>query len=251
MAVRPQVRKPSLVLSRFPSLTYKLFLAKDTEALARRIAFIRESHYGGFWEFTANLEHGDTAYTNIALGAHTDTTYFTDPVGLQLFQLLEHQGEGGQSLYVDGFNCAAQLKKRDPKAYHTLSTSLISSHSSGNKSTIIKPATPFHILNHHPVTKILYQIRWNNDDRDTLTHLSGAQIEEFYRALRVWMDIVKDSKNELWVKLIPGQVVVVDNWRVFHGRSSFTGLRRMCGGYIGRDDWSGRLLRLKRKDLKE
>lgn len=31
---------------------------------------------GGLWDFTADLRHGDTAYTNIALGAHTDTTYF-------------------------------------------------------------------------------------------------------------------------------------------------------------------------------
>ena len=40
---------------------------------------------GKFWEFTADLAKGDTAYTNIALGAHTDNTYFVrrhtiDPV---------------------------------------------------------------------------------------------------------------------------------------------------------------------------
>jgi len=38
-------------------------------------------HSGGFWDFTSDLGHGDTAYTDLALGAHTDTTYFTDPVG--------------------------------------------------------------------------------------------------------------------------------------------------------------------------
>ena len=31
---------------------------------------------GKFWEFIADLAKGDTAYTNIALGAHTDNTYF-------------------------------------------------------------------------------------------------------------------------------------------------------------------------------
>lgn len=31
---------------------------------------------GRFWEFTSDLSKGDTAYTSIALGAHTDTTYF-------------------------------------------------------------------------------------------------------------------------------------------------------------------------------
>lgn len=26
-------------------------------------------------------------------------------------------------------------------------------------------------------------------------------------------------------------IVVFDNWRVLHGRSAFTGVRRICGGY--------------------
>ncbi|KAG8889332.1 hypothetical protein FRB99_003996, partial [Tulasnella sp. 403] len=47
-----------------------------TEGLCRRIAFIRETQYGGFWDFTSDLKHGDTAYTNLALKAHTDGTYF-------------------------------------------------------------------------------------------------------------------------------------------------------------------------------
>ena len=31
---------------------------------------------GKLWEFTADFARGDTAYTNIALDAHTDNTYF-------------------------------------------------------------------------------------------------------------------------------------------------------------------------------
>ena len=34
---------------------------------------------------------------------------------------------------------------------------------------------------------------------------------------------------------------VFDNWRVLHGRSAFSGKRRMCGAYIGRDDYVSRL----------
>ena len=49
-----------------------------TEALIRRIAFIRETHYGEFWDFTADLKHGDLAYSEQELRGHTDTTYFSD-----------------------------------------------------------------------------------------------------------------------------------------------------------------------------
>lgn len=31
---------------------------------------------GKFWDFTSDLAKGDTAYTTLALGAHTDNTYF-------------------------------------------------------------------------------------------------------------------------------------------------------------------------------
>ena len=35
--------------------------------------------------------------------------------------------------------------------------------------------------------------------------------------------------------------VAIDNHRVLHGRSSFTGKRRMCGAYIGVDEFRSRL----------
>lgn len=31
---------------------------------------------GKFWDFTSDLAKGDMAYTTLALGAHTDNTYF-------------------------------------------------------------------------------------------------------------------------------------------------------------------------------
>ncbi|KAG6331400.1 hypothetical protein ID866_7686, partial [Astraeus odoratus] len=86
-----------------------------TEKLCGRIGFIRETQYGKFWEFTADLSKGDTAYTTMALGAHTDNTCFTDPCGLQLFHLLSHtDGSGGASLLVDGFYVASLLKELHP-----------------------------------------------------------------------------------------------------------------------------------------
>ncbi len=38
---------------------------------------------------------------------------------------------------------------------------------------------------------------------------------------------------------------VVDNYRILHGRSAFTGARRMCGAYIGADEFQSRLRVLK------
>ena len=40
---------------------------------------------------------------------------------------------------------------------------------------------------------------------------------------------------------------VVDNHRVLHGRSAFTGKRRMCGAYIGVDEYTSKLAVLTEK----
>ena len=42
-------------------------------------------------------------------------------------------------------------------------------------------------------------------------------------------------------------VLVVNNHRVLHGRSAFTGRRRMCGAYIGGDEYRSRLAVLREK----
>ncbi|KAJ3020001.1 hypothetical protein HKX48_001458 [Thoreauomyces humboldtii] len=213
-----------------------------TQALGERVSFIRETHYGRFWEFTSDLAHGDTAYTQLGLPAHTDGTYFTDPVGLQLFHLLAHDGRGGQSLYVDGFHVADQLRRTDPRAYETLSTVRFSAHSAGDANTLVEPAHPFSILNHDQGSpRSLYQIRFNNDDRSTLTGLAPGQVAEFYRALKVWTDLLRDPANELWIALRPGRAVMVDNWRVLHGRAPFDGHRRVCGSYHNWDDYRSRV----------
>ncbi|KAI9001553.1 mitochondrial protein [Trametes punicea] len=212
-----------------------------TEELSRRIGFIRETQYGTFWDFTSNLAKGDTAYTTLALGAHTDTTYFTDPCGLQLFHLLEHTGgTGGATLLVDGFYVASILKELHPEAYELLSTVPVPTHAAGEPEALYTPSTrQTPVLKHEDGE--LVQVRWNNDDRSVLRHLKPDQVEPWYNAIRVWHKLLSSPDSEYWVQLSPGTAVVVDNHRVLHGRSAFDGKRRMCGAYIGVDEYRSKL----------
>ncbi|KAL6307585.1 Trimethyllysine dioxygenase [Sparassis latifolia] len=217
-----------------------------TEELSRRIGFIRETQYGTFWDFTSDLAKGDTAYTTLALGAHTDTTYFTDPCGLQLFHLLSHtDGTGGATLLVDGFYVASILKELHPRAYELLSTVPVPAHAAGEPSALYTPS-----MGGSPVLKHeggqLVQVRWNNDDRSVMRNLEPGLVEEWYDAIRLWQKFLTSSDSEYWVQLSPGTSVgksalLVDNHRVLHGRSAFSGKRRMCGAYIGVDEYRSRL----------
>ena len=58
---------------------------------------------------------------------------------------------------------------------------------------------------------------------------------------------MKSADSEYWVQLSSGTAVVVDNHRVLHGRSSFDGRRKMCGAYIGLDEYRSKLAVLKER----
>ncbi|ORX38902.1 hypothetical protein BD324DRAFT_617840 [Kockovaella imperatae] len=224
-----------------------------TEELINRIGTIRQTHYGGFWDFTADMSLGDLAYSSQQLPAHTDSTYFTDPSGLQIFHLLSHPppGEGGHTLLVDGFKAALQLEHDQPGMYQTLSTVPVPHHASGNQGLMYRTCRPVLTVTHEEGDESLEMVRWNNEDRGVLVDRDGwdeeSTVEVWYEAAREFERILRSRENEYWVKLQPGTVCVIDNWRVLHGRSSFTGSRRMCGAYVGRDDWRSRLWTLQRR----
>ncbi|KAI9193713.1 Trimethyllysine dioxygenase [Polychytrium aggregatum] len=227
--------------------------AEDTETLAKRIGIIRETHYGGFWDFTSDLSHGDTAYTTIGLPAHTDTTYFTDPIGLQTFHLLAHEGTGGESIYVDSFYAAKLLKEQHPEHYETLSTVPVRTHCAGDEDEL-HFSTPSHrpIFGLDPITDELIQVRFNEPDRSILNHIPGDKVYKFYEALAVWRSILTHPESEFKIALRPGTVVAVDNWRVLHGRTAFTGYRRLVGCYHGWDELQSRIrVVLDKSQLKE
>lgn len=236
-----------------------------TEKLLNRIAFIRPTHYGCFWDFTSQPKPTDTAYTNLGLPNHTDSTYFTDPCGLQMFHVLRPAtGGGGESTLVDGFAAAEYLYYSDSAAYHSLASTPIISHASGNDAVgsidnTAASSLGYPVLSHDPSTlsplerpspESLTQIRWNNDDRHSRTKWpSRKAMDEWYDAARKWNEILTLPEFEIEVQLEPGTPVIFDNQRVLHGRRAFEGERRVCGGYIGMDDFLARLRSVTRGNM--
>ena len=200
----------------------------DTERLLERIAFIRVTHYGGFYDFVPDLAMADTAYTNLPLPAHTDNTYFTDPAGLQAFHLLSHHAPpakdptktlGGASILVDGFHAASILRKEDPEAFDVLSRVRLPWHASGNQGITISPDRRypvFELLDEQdrdasgkPSSARLNRVRWNNDDRGIVPFggpdADGIDPVRWYDAARKWSDILKRPDVEYTVQLTPGR----------------------------------------------
>jgi trimethyllysine dioxygenase len=178
---------------------------------------------GGFYDFTADLNMKDTAYTNLELPAHTDTTYFTDPARLQAFHVLSHtDGNGGETLLVDGNYIASQLWKESKEDFFYLAKTKVPWHASGNEGINITPMKGYPVLNlEEPLEETaefskwlelvrhkkpeVFQIRWNNDDRATMPMTDDY--EKWVIAARHWNDILTRPTNRFWTKLTPGRVL--------------------------------------------
>ena len=52
---------------------------------------------------------------------------------------------------------------------------------------------------------------------------------------------LNDSANQWTHQLTVGQALVFDNWRMLHGRTAFSGNRKMTGAYTNREDLESRI----------
>ena len=207
-----------------------------TEQLVKRIGYVRETIFGGMWDFTANLAFKDTAYTSASIGPHTDGTYSIDSPGYQLFHCLQFDGSGGDSTLVDGFKVAEQIRERDPIAFQVLSTVKVPAQYLGDG---------VHLRAEHPIIELdhngdLLQVAYNNYDRAPF-RLPTPRMNAFYRALKLFNQLINDPSNEITMRLEPGTALLFDNWRTLHGRREYQGYRRLCGAYLNKEDYESKL----------
>jgi trimethyllysine dioxygenase len=220
--------------------------AEATRALVTRIGYVRQTIFGGLWEFTANLSFKDTAYTSAAIGPHTDGTYSNDPPGFQLFHCLTFDGSGGESTLVDGFKVAERIRTTDPQAFEALSTIKVPAQYLGDG---------VHLRAEHPVIGLdrdgkLAQIAYNNYDRAPF-RLPTPRMRVFYRALKLFDELSNDGAFEITMRLLPGTALLFDNWRTLHGRRAYQGSRWLCGAYLNKEDFDSKLRVLRAAQARE
>lgn len=207
-----------------------------TEALIRRVGYVRETIFGGMWDFQADLAKADTAYTNLELLPHTDGTYSHDAPGLQLLHCLAFDGAGGESTMVDGLRIASELRAAHPEHYATLSRVEVPGQYLGDGSHLLAARPVFR----HDASGALVQVSFNNYDRAPFL-LPPEEMRAFYDAVRAFEALANDHRLQWRRVLRPGEAVLFDNWRVLHGRASYSGHRHMAGAYVNREDFESRL----------
>ena len=209
-----------------------------TKQIATRIAYLRDTIFGAYWDFTANLEHKDTAYTSMAIGPHTDGTYSVDAPGYQMFHCLAADCTGGENVLIDGFKMAQILQRDHPDMFRVLTQVAIPGHYLDHERGI-------HLMARRPLFRLgasgeLLQVTYNNYDRAPFV-LPNEQQADFYRALSAFNTLCADQSLQYRRRLLPGSMLIFDNWRILHARDAYVGYRRLAGVYLNKEDFESRL----------
>ncbi|MEQ9607357.1 MAG: TauD/TfdA family dioxygenase [Kiloniellaceae bacterium] len=209
----------------------------SARALFNHFGYIRETIFGGLWSLSAEMtEHDDTAYSTQYLEPHTDSTYSHDAPGLQCFLCQEFDGKGGESILVDGFALAEEMRLEQPENFQVLCEVPV-------PGRYIEPGV--HLRTERPAIRLdgagrLQQVSFNNYDRAPFL-LEPARMKAFYRAYKDFHARIVERGNWLTIPLRPGMALVFDNWRLLHGRLGYTGKRVFCGCYHNHEDFESAL----------
>tara|TARA_B100000941_G_C28492216_1_gene548652 strand:- start:846 stop:1946 length:1101 start_codon:yes stop_codon:yes gene_type:complete len=204
----------------------------SVESIAKKIGYVRESIFGGLWSFESNNDMADSAYTQNELRPHTDSTYSNDAPGLQLLLCCHYNAVGGESVLVDGFKIAEKIKKEKNDLYELLSSVEVTGQYIGD-GVFLKAKRPIFRLDKKDD---LVQVSFNNYDRAPF-RLSDKKTKKFYDAIREFDLMVNDRQYQWRYILKPGELLIFNNWRILHGRGSFTGDRKISGCYINKEDF--------------
>ena len=212
---------------------------------ANLIGNIRPTNFGEYFNVKSISNPNDLAYTSLALPPHTDNPYRKPVPCIQLLHCIENQVSGGFSTLVDGFKVATHLRKNNPDYFEIL-TKIKVKFKFIDKDIILENTGELIELDEQGNFK---QVRFNTR-LDYVPILVKNQLDLYYKARKKISGLYNSEKFKIEFKLMPGDIIMMDNHRLLHGRTKYNsneGKRFLQGCYIDHDSSEGKLRHLKRK----
>ena len=183
---------------------------------ANSIGSVRRTNFGEYFNVKSKPDPNDLAYTSLALAPHTDNPYRNPVPCIQLLHCIESKVSGGLSSLVDGYTVTEELRSKFPEFYEILTE-----------------------------VKVRFSPRL-----DYVPILDKEKLDLYYQARKKLSEMYNSEKYRIEFKLEPKDLIMMDNHRLLHGRTSYEtkeGERFLQGCYIDFDSTEGKLRHLKRK----
>ncbi len=200
---------------------------------ARSLGFVRETNFGELFDVRSMPASTDLAYRAVPLSAHTDNPYRVPVPGIQLLHCLVNETTGGLSSLVDGLSAAQILRDEDPVGFDLLATVPVrfTYRDAGTEIVAVLPVIALDRVG--AVTGLSYSPRL-----DEVPLLPDDDLRRYQAARHRLSELLASPELAVEFLLEAGQLMVFDNNRVLHGRTTFDpneGPRHLQGCYIDSD----------------
>ncbi len=212
---------------------------------ANSIGSIRRTNFGEFFNVKSKPNPNDLAYTSLPLAPHTDNPYRKPVPCIQLLHCIENEVNGGLSTLVDGLAVTEELKKEHPSFFQIL-TEIKVRFQFVDENVVLEDWAEMIQLDEN---KRLKQVRFS-PRLDFVPLMDKEKLELYYAARNKISEMYNSEKFRIEFKLKPGDLLMMDNYRLLHGRTEYNaneGNRFLQGCYIDYDSTEGKLKHLKRK----
>ena len=212
---------------------------------ANSIGSIRRTNFGEFFNVKSKPNPNDLAYTSLPLAPHTDNPYRNPVPCIQLLHCIENEVSGGYSTLVDGYTVTGKLKKDYPN-YFKILTEIKVKYQFIDQDVILEDWSEMIKLDEN---KNFKQVRFS-PRLDFVPLMDKEKLDLYYAARNKISELYNSDKYRLEFKLVPGDLLMMDNYRLLHGRTTYDtneGTRFLQGCYIDYDSTEGKLRHLKRK----
>jgi gamma-butyrobetaine dioxygenase len=208
--------------------------------VAELFGFVRETNYGRLFDVRSVVNPTNLAYTGLGLGAHTDNPYREPTPTLQLLHCLSSSAGGGENTLVDAFRVAQDLPREE---LGLLAATPIRFRYADDR-TELEAETPVLSLD---ARGELQAVHYNTRSCAPF-RLPEQLVEPYYAAYQRFGRMLEHPRYRIQFKLDAGDLFIVDNLRVLHGRTGYSesGERHLQGCYADRDGLRSRLAVLSR-----
>ena len=212
---------------------------------ANSIGSVRRTNFGEYFNVKSKIDPNDLAYTSMQLSPHTDNPYRNPVPCIQLLHCIINEVSGGFSTIVDGFTVCEDLKKNHPDYFKVLNEIKVK-FKFIDKDVVLEDWSELIKLNDDGTFK---QVRFS-PRLDFVPVLNKDQLDLYYKARKKLSEMYNSKKYRIEFKLEPKDLIMMDNYRLLHGRTAYEtseGNRFLQGCYIDYDSTEGKLKHLKRK----
>jgi gamma-butyrobetaine dioxygenase len=226
------------------AILYDVLTVPGTVAyVAGHFGEVRTTGWGAVFDVRAVAGANSVAYTNLPLATHTDEAYRDPAPTIQLQHFLRADAEGGETTLVDGFKVAADLRAQRPDLFELLATVPVRFHFRDDENEHEHDAPVIELDEAGEVRAV----RFSNHAAQPFL-LAPDAMEAYYEAYTTFGGMRESDRYRLTMHLGAGDLYMVDNRRVLHGRTGFRsgGERHLQSCYIERDEFMSRLRILAR-----